>query len=380
MPCDNDEQGRRGTELPCSDSKRSLNITRRQWLTATGAASTLGLSGCVGSLAGQNKPDFIRYLGWGGNTQDSAKQLFKKWSEESGVEVKHQSAGGDSEFISILQQNPGKIDIVNFSSFGIAIAREQDMLSKIDFSKVPNYTKNMQEDFRNAPYVKPDEQSDTLFRDPVTQGFTYNTDMVDKKLNSWDALLDQSLKNKISLRDDPLSRFANAALATGSNINKIVQNDSAYQKTVDRLEKEDQSVLKYWGAGAQAIRLLREENIAVSEIWGGRTLALKEAGYDQMEYVLPKEGTFVLDENYNFPKSSNKTDTALDLINWSYKRENAIELTKNLGYPLMIKNPPKAITRLPDYVDSIDQLSWPDYSTVPDHLGKMQRDFQKIKG
>ncbi|MFC6989022.1 extracellular solute-binding protein [Haloplanus sp. GCM10025708] len=162
-------------------------------------------------------------------------------------------------------------------------------------------------------------------------------------------------------------------------MNEVATDEAAYQETYERMQEEHTNVFKYWGSGAQAIQFLREENAYVAEMWGGRTLALEEAGYDQMEYVIPEEGTFVLDENYNFPKSSEKQDAALDLINWSFQRENAIELTKNLGYPLMIKNPPEAITSLPDYVDSIDSLSWPEWSTALEKQEQMTRDFQKIK-
>lgn len=356
-------------------------VNRRRWISTAGTVGVIGLGGCVGGIGGggSGKPDSIRYLGWGGNTQESAKKLFAKWSEESGVEVKHQSAGGDTEFVSIIGQNPGDIDIVNFSSYGIALAREKDLLSEIDYGELPNYTENMQESFQNAPYVKPDEESDTVFRDPVTQGYTYNTEQVSFEMTSWEDIIKPELKGKVALRDAALPRFGNASLAVGSNVNEVVSNDSAYQKTYERMMKEHENVFKYWGSGAQAIQFLREENAFAAEMWGGRTLALAEAGYDQMEYVLPEEGMFVLDENYNFPKSSNKTSTALELINWSFKRENAIELTKNLGYPLMIKNPPEAITSLPDYVDSIDQLSWPEWSTALDKQEQMTRDFQKIK-
>ncbi|MFC7157826.1 PotD/PotF family extracellular solute-binding protein [Halomarina halobia] len=353
-------------------------------LTALGGAGAFGLAGCIGgsgggSGSGSGKPDSIRYLGWGGNTQDSAKQLFEKWSEESGVKVQHTSAGGDSEFISRLKQNPGEFDLVNFSSYGISIARNEDLLGEIDFSKLPNYTENMQEAFQNAPYVKSDEKSDTVFRDPVTQGYTYNTDEVDQELTSWGDLLNEQFTDQVALRDDPLSRFANAALAIGTNINEIVNDDALYQKTIERMKQEHRVVFKYWGSGAQAIQLLREGNAMIAEIWGGRTLALQDAGYEQMKYVLPEEGTFVLDENYNIPKASEKSDTVHELLNWSYKRENAIELSTNLGYPIMIKDPPKEIQNMPDYVDSIDQLSWPTWNDVLPSLDQMQRDFQKVK-
>lgn len=370
-------------EDPTGDGCRSktdeCSTSRRAYLTAAGSATIAATAGCLGDTVGggSGKPDFIRYLGWGGNTQNSAKQLFKKWSDKTGIKVKHQSAGGDAAILSTIKQNPGKIDIANMTSYGIALARQEDLLAKVTYDNLPNYMENMEKEFRHAPYVNPEKESDTVFRDPLTQGFTVNTKKVSSNPTAWSDLLD--INAKISLRDDPLSRFSNAALDTGSNINKMLQSESVFQKAVEHQKKLNSKVLKYWGSGAQAIRLLRDKNVSIAEMWGGRTLALKDAGYDQMEYTIPDEGSYVLDENYIIPDSSKKQETVHDLINWSYQRQNCIELSKNLGYPIMMNDPPKAITSLPDYAKSIDRYSWPNYPIEENELSKMQRTFQQIK-
>ena len=358
------------------------SASRRAYLVAAGSASVAATAGCLGGITGggggSGKPDFIRFIGWGGNTQESAKKLFKKWSDKTGIEVKHQTAGGDSAIVSQIKQNPGSFDFANLSSYGITLARNENLLGTVNYDQLPNYTENIQEDFRNAPYIQQADKNDTIFRDPLTQGYAYTTEMVDKKLTTWDDLLE--INGQISLRDDALSRFANTALDVDTNVTSILSNDSGgFKKTVDRMKEYNNKVSKYWGSGAQAIRLLREGNVPVAEIWGGRTLALKEAGYDQMEYVIPEEGGFPVDENYVIPKASEKKKTVHELLNWSYQRQNAIELSKNLGYPIMVKNPPKAITSLPDYAPSIEPYQWPDYNVVLPKLERLQRNFQQVK-
>jgi spermidine/putrescine transport system substrate-binding protein len=381
-----DDAGRKNVDGQTNAANNpTTSMSRRRALAVLGGAATVSLAGCSGGGgetgdSGSGDPEFIRYLGWGGNTQDSAKQLFEGWTEETGIEVRHQSAGGDSEFLSIIQQNPGEIDIVNFSSFGIALARSEDLLADISYGDLPNYTENMQEAFQNAPYIE--GNGDTVFRDPVSQGFTVNTESVDPRPTDWPDLTDSRFQGSISLRDDALSRFSSSALATGSNINEIVEagpESDSYQAAVEHQEALHQNVETYWSAGAQAIQLLREENVTVAEMWGGRTLALEEAGYDQMEYTIAESGVSVLDENYNIPSSSEKQEAVHDLINWSFQRENAVELSTNLGYPIMINDPPESITSLPDYVDSIDALSWPDWEVVRPAIDQLQRDFQEIK-
>ena len=358
------------------------SVSRRVFLATTGSTGLIATAGCLGGVTGGSggsggQPDFIRYIGWGGNTQKSARKLFKQWTEKTGIRVEHQTAGGDSAIVSQIQQNPGSFDFANLSSYGITLARNQDLLSKVNYDNLPNYMNNMQKQFRNASYVQPEKKTDTIFRDPLTQGYAYNTNMIDQELTSWNDLL--KISGQISLRDDSLSRFANTALGIGTNVTSILSNESGYQDTVNRMEKLNSKVSKYWGSGAQAIRLLREKNVPVAEIWGGRTLALQESGYKQMKYVLPEEGGFPVDENYIIPDSSEKKETVHKLINWSYQRKNAIELSKNLGYPIMIKNPPKAIKSLPDYAPTAEPYKWPDYNTVIPKLEQLQRDFQQVK-
>lgn len=355
---------------------------RRAFLAATTAAGFAATAGCLGGVTGGGggggDPDFIRYIGWGGNTQDSAKQLFKKWSDETGIEVRHQTAGGDSAIVSQIKQNPGSFDFANLSSYGITLARNQDLLGAVNYDQLPNYTENIQEEFRNVEYVTRAEQDDVIFRDPLTQGFAYNTEMVDRELTSWADLLEVS--GEISLRDDALSRFANTALDVGTSVTSILSQDSGgFEETASRMRELNGKVSTYWGSGAQAIRLLREGNVPLAEIWGGRTLALQKAGYDQMEYVLPEEGGFPVDENYVIPASSEKKETVHELLNWSYQRENAIELSNNLGYPIMVTDPPESITSLPDYAPSAEPYKWPDYSVVLPELERLQSEFQKVK-
>jgi spermidine/putrescine transport system substrate-binding protein len=162
---------RRSAETPTSGNELTGTGShdRRTFLataTAAGLATTADcLSSVTGGGGGGGQPDFVRYIGWGGNTQDSARQLFDQWAEETGIEVQRQTAGGDSAIVSQINQNPGSFDFANLSSYGITLARNQDLLGAVNYDQLPNYTENMQEAFRNAPYIQQGDESDTIFRD-----------------------------------------------------------------------------------------------------------------------------------------------------------------------------------------------------------------------
>lgn len=349
------------------------HVNRRNFLTASGTAATLSLAGCMGMLGDDG--DYIRYLGWGGNTQDSAADIFEQWSEESGIEVRHESAGGDVEFMSYLQQNRGDVDLFLPSSYGIHLARQEDLLAEVDRSQVPNYQENMKEQWQDMPYM----ENDAFFRDALTQGYAVNADQVGQEMTSWQDIKADEVADQVALRDDAASRFTNSALAIEEDVNAIPDDDGLFDDVVAELEDQHANAFTLWGAGAEAMRLLREENAMVAEAWGGRTRALQQDGNDHIEYVIPEEGAATITEDFAIPADSEKKETVYDLLDFVYQRENLVDLSDMLGYPIPVVDTPDVITSLPDYVDSPDALAWVDWSVVDPVIDDWQETFDEIK-
>lgn len=364
-------------------------MNRREYIAVTGTTGIVGLAGCLGgesssnsennsSENGSGNPDsdkFIRYLGWGGNTQESIKKLTKQWTEETGVEVKHQSAGGNAEFLSIIQQNPGSIDLFLPSSSGIVNARENDLLAEIDYSKIPNYTENLEKKWREAP---PYMGKDVVFRDWLTIGLGYNSNKI-KKIDSWDVLTRESFKGQTSTWDLGYLRFGQGAFPAGYTINELPDSDKKLQETTKILKKQHQNISKYWTSPAQAIRLLREGNVAVSEIFGGRVRALQQDGNEHIHYAVPDEGAILGDENYCIPKSSKKKDLVHKFLDYSFKRKNARQLSLDVGYPIPLKDTPQKIKQLPDYVDSPDKVTFRKWNKITPVQDEWSRKWQNLQ-
>lgn len=352
-----------------------LNRNRRAFLAVAGGTAGIGLAGCLGIGGGNGNVDYIRYLGWGGNTQNSAKSIFKRWSEESGIEVRHESAGGDGEMLSYLQQNAGDVDLFLPTSFGVSQAREEELIAEVDYGQVPNYQENMKGDWRDRPYI----QNDAFFRDALTQGVAINTDQVDTEVSSWGDIKADEFRDKLALRDDATSRFTNAAQAIGEDVNKIPENQDLFNAVVEELRAQDKNAFTYWGSGAQSMQLMREENAMIAEAWGGRTRALRQDGHKHIKYVIPKEGTSTITEDFAIPSDSEKQEIVYELLNFTYQRENLVDLSDMLGYPIPVKDTPDLIKNLPDYVETPDQLAWVSWEKVLSELDSWQETFDQIK-
>ncbi|MDQ2050872.1 hypothetical protein RBH26_10290 [Natronolimnohabitans sp. A-GB9] len=73
-------------------------VTRRTALATIGAGSLAGVAGCLGGGS-----DTLRFLGFGGNTQEAQMEIFERWAEDSEYSVEGTSAGGTTEMISMIQ-------------------------------------------------------------------------------------------------------------------------------------------------------------------------------------------------------------------------------------------------------------------------------------
>lgn len=351
---------------------------RRDVLTAAGAGTLTALAGCSSILGGGSggSGGKLRFLGFGGNTQKAQMGVFESW--DSDTKVKGTSAGGTTEMISLIKQNPGSFDLVALNDTGMARAQKEDVLDPVDLSKVPNYEKNITESARSLSFNMDGDKTMGLIRENGATGYAYNTDKISKDLNSWDALLDSTYDGKVSLIDRTIDRLSNSAAAAGLNINNVPGDQAKTDKMFNRAKKENQNVFAYWGDGATSIRYLRQENAWICEAWGGRVLALQEQGYDNIEYVIPKEGAMGWADNLAVVKGSESREKAHELLNHTYKRENLLTLSEKMNYTVQVKNPPKKMKQLPDYAPAED-LAFRDWNKVLPKQDAWTQRLDKIK-
>ena len=359
------------------------NYSRRDVLTMTGAGTIAGLAGCLGGgngggngnggndngNGGGNGNDSgsgggeIRFLGFGGNTQEAQMSVFEPWAEETGVDVRGTEAGGTAEMISLIQQNPGSFDIVALNDTGMARAKQEDVIEPIDLSMVPNYEENIKESARSLSFNVDGEDTLGLIRENGATGYAYNTEQIDEELTSWEDIKAPEYEGQVSLIDRTIDRLSNCAAAADLNINNVPGDEELTDQMFTEAEEQHQNVFSYWGDGATSIRYLRQENALICEAWGGRVLALQEEGFDHIEYVIPDEGAMGWTDNLAIVKDTESRELAHELLNHTYQREHLLTLSDMMNYTVQVKNPPEEMQALPDYAPAQD-LAFRDWDVV----------------
>lgn len=351
-------------------------VKRRTYLAGIGSAATVSQTGCLG-LSGDSV-DTLRFLGFGGNTQESQMSIFEKWSEESGIDVEGTAAGGTTEMISLIQQNPGEFDVIALNDTGMARGHEEGIIQPIDLSQVPNYEANVREGARHLVFNEDDGDVLGLIREHGATGYAYNTELVDEELTSWDDLKRSEFEGEVALLDRAVDRFSNCAAAIGENINDAPDDDNLFDRVVDEAVEQNQNVFSYWSDGATSIQYLRQENAAVCEAWGGRVLALQEDGYEHIEYVVPDEGAMAWCDNLAVVDGSESYDTAHELLDFTYQTENLLQLADDMNYTVPVPDPPEWMREFPDYAPT-ENLAFRAWSKILPTQDAWSEEFQSVK-
>ena len=342
-------------------------------LQAGAIVTGTAIAGCIGRGGGV---DTISYIGRGGVTQDAMREVSGRWEEETGVTIEHSSVANDTEMMNVIEANPGDIDLCNPSPSGFALARADDLLADLEYDELPNYFENIAEPWHSPPFLE--GHDDGVYRYISSQGLAYNTEEVDP-FTSWDEILKDDYEDAVSLHASPHGRFANAAAAAGEDLNLAPEDDDVWEAIQEKARQQHENIFTYWASGDEHMRLLREERAMISSAWGGRIRNLQQDGVP-VEYFIPDEGAVTWSEGYAIPRNSEKQETAHDLLNWLYERENLVELSDLIGYPAPMDDPPEVVRELPDYTEHPDDLTWLDWDLMVPFTGELTEALAEIRG
>ncbi|WP_436346539.1 ABC transporter substrate-binding protein [Natronorubrum sp. FCH18a] len=351
-------------------------VTRRTALGAIGAGSLAGVAGCIGAISGDSNT--LRFLGFGGNTQEAQMEIFDRWAGDSDYDVEGTAAGGTTEMISMIQQNPGDFDIVALNDTGMAQGQEEGVLEPIDVDDVSNYTDNIRDDAQELTFLVEDGETIGLIRENGATGYAYNTELIDRELTSWENIKDDEFDGDVALLDRAVDRFSNCAVTIDVDINDAADDEELFEDVVEEAEAQDENCFSYWADGATSIQYLRQENATICEAWGGRVLALQEDGHEHIEYVMPDEGAMAWTDTLAIVDGTENRETVHELLDFTYERDNLLEMSDMMNYTVQVEDPPEEMTDLPDYAP-VNELAFRDWSKILPLQDEWSERFQDVK-
>lgn len=278
---------------------------------------TAGLSACT-----RDKPTIYVY-NWGDYIDESVLEEFEK---ETGIKVVYDTYATNEDMYVKIKSGGSAYDVIFPSDYMLTRMVEEDMVQKIDLTKIPNH-KHIEQRFMGLDYDPNNEYSLPYYWGTV--GILYNTTMVDDEVDSWDILWDPKYEKEILMLDSQRDSIGVALLKLGYSINTLDPDELA--EAGELLKEQKPLVLAYVVDEGQDKMIAGEAALAV--VWSGEATVARMENPD-LAFAIPEEGTNLWFDVMAIPKNANNPEGAMAFINFMHDPEIAFRNADYTGYAI----------------------------------------------
>lgn len=281
-------------------------------------ALTVALTGCGKNYAAN---EAVYVYNWGDYIDES---ILKDFEKETGIKVIYETFATNEEMYQKIAKGGGKYDVIMPSDYMISKMITEGLLEELDYNNIPNFA-NIDEKFLGKDF-----DPNNAYSVPYmwgTLGIMYNKTMVDGTIDSWEAMWDSKYDRKILMVDSQRDAIAVALDKLNYSINST--NPQELEAAKQELIKQKPLVLSYVGDEGKDMMINNEAAMMVA--WSGDAMYMKGMNED-LEYVVPKEGSNLWFDNVCIPKGSVNKEAAEKFIDYLCKPEVALKNVEYIGY------------------------------------------------
>lgn len=318
---------------------------------AAAVLGTVALTACGGS--GSTGAGEVRIYNWGEYIDPDTITMFE---EETGIKVIYDEFETNEIMYAKLAQDNSAYDVLCPSDYMISKLIEQDMLSELDFTKLPTAKENIGEQYWEESKGFDPEGKYNVPYCWGTVGILYNKTMVDEPVDSWEILWDEKYAGNILMQDSVRDAYMIPLVMKGYSMNTL--NEAEIAEATDMLVEQKPLVQAY------VIDQVRDKMIgdeaALGVIFSGEAIFTQREN-DNLEYVIPKEGTNVWIDSWVITKEAKNKENAYKWIGFMSRADIALknfdfitystpnEAARDLIEDEEIKNSPIAFPDLSKY-------------------------------
>ncbi|HHU84164.1 MAG TPA: extracellular solute-binding protein [Clostridiales bacterium] len=269
----------------------------------------------------------LNVFNWGeyiSDGSDDSLNVNKEFEKLTGIKVNYTNYESNEAMYAKLKSDAVSYDIIIPSDYMIARLIEENMLTKLDLSKIDNYDL-IDERYKGLYFDENDEYSI-----PYTVGLVgiiYNTTMVEGTPDSWSIMWDEKYSGQILQFNNSRDGFMTAQCLLGQDLNST--NKADWDAAAELL-KEQSPIL---GARVmdEIFNKMESGNAAIAPYYAGDFLTMQEVNPD-LEFFYPKEGTNVFVDSVCIPSSVQNYEAALMYINFLLEPEIALANAEYICY------------------------------------------------
>ena len=254
---------------------------------------------------------------WGEYIDPEVLKLFEK---ETGIKVIYEEFETNEIMYPKVSAGAASYDLICPSDYMISKMLENDMLQPINFDHIPNY-KNIDETYIEQSKGFDPENKYSIPYCWGTVGILYNKTMIEEgdKVDSWEILWDEKYKDNILMQDSVRDAFMVTQKMLGYDINTV--KESEIKACADKLIEQKPLVQAY------VVDQVRDKMIgdeaALGVIYSGEAIFTQREN-ENLEYVIPKEGTNVWIDSWVIPKNARNVENAEKFLDFLCRGDIAL--------------------------------------------------------
>ncbi len=265
--------------------------------------------------------------------------LLKKFTQETGIEIQYETFDSNEAMYTKVKQGGTTYDIAVPSDYMIDKMIKDDLLAKLDKSKLVGM-EHIGEEFLGKRF---DPQNDYSL--PYlwgTVGIVYNDQLVDQAPMHWEDLWRPEYENSIMLVDGAREVMGIGLTALGYSVNsKDIDQLHAAEEKLQQLTPNIKAIV----ADEMKGYMIRGD-AAIGVTFSGEASEMIE-GNEHLHYIVPSEGSNLWFDNLVLLKNMVHEEEAYAFLNFMNQPENAAQNAEYIGYATP-NNTAKAL--LPDEV------------------------------
>lgn len=256
------------------------------------------LSGCSSTKTDNGE---IVVYNWGEYIDPDVITMFE---EETGIKVVYDEFETNEEMYPKVETGAVKYDLICPSDYMVKKMIDNDLLAEINFDNVPNM-KNIGDTYMETSKAFDSENKYSIPYMWGTLGILYNKTMVDETVDSWSILWDEKYSGNVIMQKSVRDAFAVALKLDGHSLNSV--NEEELLQAQQRLIDQKPLVQAYYIDEVRDAMIQGDAALAV--IYSGEALYTQDYN-ENLEYVIPEEGSNVWIDSWVIPKNCNNKEGA----------------------------------------------------------------------
>ncbi|NEO86081.1 MAG: spermidine/putrescine ABC transporter substrate-binding protein [Spirulina sp. SIO3F2] len=280
---------------------------------ANNSTSTGGANG--------DAPSVLSIYNWSDYIDES---VITDFESQFNATVEYDTFDSNEAMLAKIQQgNPGYDIIVPTGDFVAGMIAE-GLLEELDLGNIPNLN-NIAERFLDPPF-DPGNRYSVPYQ-WGTIGIGYNTTAAGGEITSWEEIFDAKYAGRVALMEDPRAMLGVILMTLGYDPNTTDPDELKAAK--DYLIEHKDVIATF--APDTGEDLLNQGEVDIAVEWNGDVFQVMEEN-DEIEYVIPEEGTIVWVDNLAIPKDAPNKELAEKFINFVLEPEVSAMISNYIKY------------------------------------------------